>query len=81
MSYGTSSPSLVMTRLRSGSTRSSAAWCQRAPELGGGVLEPEAADPLGLERLVDAHRQVDELELGREDRDVEQIGGERAQRQ
>src|SRR5437588_7324620 len=31
MSYGTSSPSLVITRLHLGSTRSSAAWCQRAP--------------------------------------------------
>ena len=50
-------------------------------ELGGGFLQPEAADSLGLERLIDAHRQVDELELGREDRDVEEIGGQRTQRQ
>ena len=50
-------------------------------ELGGGFLQPEAADSLGFERLIDAHRQVDELELGREDGDVEQIGGQRMQRQ
>jgi hypothetical protein len=50
-------------------------------ELSGGVLQPEAADSLGLERLIDAHRQVDELELGRENRDVEAIGGQRTQRQ
>ncbi len=46
-------------------------------ELDRGLLQPEPADSLGLERLVDAHRQVDELQLGREDRDLEQISAQR----
>jgi hypothetical protein len=36
-------------------------------QLGRGVLQPEAAPALDLERLFDRHRQVDELQLGGEE--------------
>ena len=46
-------------------------------QLGRGVLQPEAAPALDLERLFDRHREIDELQLGGEDRDVDAITGER----
>ena len=50
-------------------------------ELGRRVLQPDAAHALRLERLIDGHRAVDEPQLGRDDRDVDAIAGQRAQRQ
>ena len=46
-------------------------------QLGGGVLQPEAACALDLERLIDGHRAIDELQLGREQRDVDAIRRQR----
>ena len=45
------------------------------------VLQSDAAYALGPERLVDGHRAVDESQLGRDERDVDAIAGQRAQRQ
>ena len=50
-------------------------------EFGRGVLQPDAARTLALERLVDGHRAIDELQLRREDRDVDPICSKRTQRQ
>ena len=50
-------------------------------ELGRGVLQPDAARTLALERLVDGHRAIDELQLRREDRDVDPIRSQGTQRQ
>jgi len=57
--------------------------CSTVPasaELGRDVLKPEAAPALGLERLLDRHPAVDELQLRRHDRDLDAICGQRAQR-
>ena len=50
-------------------------------ELGRGVLQPDAARTLALERLVDGHRAIDELQFRREDRDVDPIRSKGTQRQ
>ena len=49
--------------------------------LGRNALHPDAAPALGSERLVDGHRAVDEAQLGRDERDVDAIAGQRAQRE
>ena len=49
--------------------------------LGRDALHPDAAPALGSERLVDGHRAVDEAQVGRDERDVDAIAGQRAQRQ
>ena len=46
-------------------------------ELGRGVLQPEAAHALGLERLLGGHRAIDELQLRRQDRNVDAISSQR----
>jgi hypothetical protein len=58
--------------------RSTAPACT---ELGRSVLQPEATRALDLERLIDGHRAIDELQLGGEERDVDAISGQRPQRQ
>jgi hypothetical protein len=49
--------------------------------LGGRVRQPEAAHALALEGLGDGHRAVDELQLGRQERHLDPIGGQRVQGQ
>src|SRR6185437_5665245 len=48
---------------------------------GGGVLKPQAACALRLERLVDGHRMVDELQLRRKESELHAIAGQHMQRQ
>ena len=59
---------------------------ERSPVPGGaelrrGVLQPEPASALDLERLLDGHREIDELELWREQGELDAIRGQRMQRQ
>ena len=49
--------------------------------LGRDALHPDAAPALGSERMVDGHRAVDEAQVGRDERDVDAIAGQRAQRE
>ena len=49
--------------------------------LGRDVAPSGCRAALGSERLVDGHRAVDEPQLGRDERDVDAIAGQRAQRE
>jgi hypothetical protein len=81
MSYAGSGAALVTTTRRPRSTRSRGATMPARPLLRRDVLEPDAADALQRERLSHRHRAVDKPQLGRDQRDVDPISGQRSQRQ